>query len=212
MAIDPVPSPAAPPAWPWWGPGYDPLACGLASRTRKRHRDNRPDEETVHRTFYNPPATSRSVFSSRARFGVCLYADKLGAGSTIARLFDAQRDVTMRYDGSEAAVSVTVPSPPASRPEPMLQTTLHSFWNISQPEESMVMMTGNGPAFPPAGSADEPRCRECEGQIVPPGLADDGVRLQFMLGDCTCRGCSRVVCDLCAVGVAETRLCLQCTC
>jgi hypothetical protein len=48
----------------WWGVptssggvgafgNDDDLATRLASRTRKRHRDNRPDEDLVHRTL--PP-------------------------------------------------------------------------------------------------------------------------------------------------------------
>jgi hypothetical protein len=91
----------------------------------------------------------------------------------------------------------------------MLQTTLHSFWNISPPSG----FASAGPAFPqPGPAADEPRCGECDGQVAPPGLAADGARLRFVLGDCTCRGCGRVACDLCAVGVAETRACLRCSC
>lgn len=60
MAVDaPVPA-AAPPAAassPWWA--GDDLASRLASRTRKRHRDNRPDDEAVHRTCPPTPGPRR---------------------------------------------------------------------------------------------------------------------------------------------------------
>ena len=94
----------------------------------------------------------------------------------------------------------------------MLQATLLSLWNIPAPDAAASRAA---PAFARAGrsSADEPRCGECDGQVAPPGLAgaDGGARLRFVLGDCTCRGCGRVACDLCAVGVAETRACLRCS-
>lgn len=101
----------------------------LNSRTRKRYRNNRPDEQSV----YGVSCWLGAVMNMSSLADVCRCA-----ASTITKLYAAQKQLT-----NTASICSSPPTTPPAEPEqlPPQRTTLHSFWRIPQPppQTSMAM-------------------------------------------------------------------------
>jgi hypothetical protein len=164
----------------------DSLDCQLNSRTRKRYRDNRPDEQIIF---------GMSRYSRAADATQLTDISQLTA-NTISKLYDAQR----RLPDTAA-----IPSPDTQMtPEftqPVQRNTLHSFWKVNQPacatpsavERSLGIL--------------EMRCEDCDTAL----RSEDAMELDdsSFRNELTCRHCCRMVCDGCAL-IRESRMCLSC--
>lgn len=199
----PILSPFHPPAKP---SSFDPdTPSHLNARTRKRHRDNRPDAESVHGTAPPPPWLG-AVIQMRALADVCRIA-----ASTIQRLYQAQRENAAaepgvapgqqqqqqqqqhhhqeQYQGEQLQ--------PAPQPQ---KSTLHSFWRIEQPVPIMVPQTQR------VSVVQEPRCEDCDGALKDLEAMDVD---EDSAEDKACGSCRRPVCNSCAVYGRE-RVCAGC--
>ena len=184
----------------WSFPTYDDGAeqyrsmADMNSRTRKRHRDDRPEEEVVYCTDVPPDCFSRDL-------GLTC---RLSA-NTISRLFSAQR----QHPHAEPLPSHdTAPTP---RPDQPQRSTLHSFWRIPKPAPAPAPafdapMTLDAPPFVPSRDLDM-RCEDCDDPL----RADHDMDLDedSMAQETGCISCKRCVCDRCAV-LGTARICLSC--
>lgn len=182
----PVESLYAKPSWAW--PTYqDDRSCGLNSRTRKRHRDDRPDENAVH----GMSCWLGSAICMNSLAEVCRVA-----ASTIGKLFDAQRlhpNASPVFSNDSHAVE--------HPPQPQ-QNTLHSFWHINAPPMSAPMSMDS-----PANTASDMQCADCDGSLRSDDAMDvDG---EMLARETACQSCGRYVCDTCAV-LGNQRTCLGC--
>lgn len=162
----------------------------LNSRTRKRHRDDRPDEKSVFGALQ--PACI--AWLGAADMG--LFADICrGAATTLSRLYDAQRNQSRTEPISLQHTTNVRAEEPAQR------STLHSFWNIGG---SMPMAVDSNPS---SVINLERKCEDCEGSLQPVSAMelDDG----FLEHESACAMCRRNVCDGCAV-LGNERICLAC--
>ena len=171
------------------------LSSRLNSRTRKRFRDNRPNQSEIHGTYllqciryaFAPFPPSRLTTFSLA--------------TTYERLFLAARSPPPIEHSTASQIMNTRPSPPQR------QSSLHNFWPIasSTPAVSEPIM-----AEAPVNVA----CEDCEASL--PAQDSDicmgGVDAGATEGaDYACRSCGRNVCGTCAiVEIGEGRECLQC--
>ncbi len=161
----------------------------LGSRTKKRHRDDRPDESTLYCI-----KTTQSCL-----LDVCLHE---ATAYTISKLFSAQR----QHPHAEPDLS-SGPTPSTHTSTPAQKSTLHSFWNISSrlSEAQIVPMdldTGRSHS-----AMDVTACEDCDRSLFSPNAMDmgDGSALQ----EFECYGCRRQICDNCAVR-GDQRVCLSC--
>ncbi|KAK3117657.1 hypothetical protein LTR53_000785 [Teratosphaeriaceae sp. CCFEE 6253] len=102
----------------WSFPTFDdsPASQHLNSRTRKRHRDDRPDEQQV----YGGSCWIGAVVDVSTLADVCR-----AAASTISRLYDAQR----RHPDAAPAMSNQTASVVGVQEQPQ-KSTLHAFWRL----------------------------------------------------------------------------------
>ncbi|KAF2632815.1 hypothetical protein BU25DRAFT_330395 [Macroventuria anomochaeta] len=156
------------------------------NRTRKRVRDNRPDERAIH--------GRRTMFFNTAR------------DNTVHKLFLAQR----QHPHASPIPSDLLPAQPAivvSKPQ---KSTLHSFWNISAPPAQAPLFSYH--TTQQQDAAQGPRCEDCDARLeVDEGGMDvdmdmDGAGCASVF---VCCECGRSVCGTCAV-VGDKRHCLQC--
>lgn len=191
----------------------------LNARTRKRHRDNRPDASTVHGASNISSSSSSgtscwlgAVIQMSALADVCRVA-----ASTIQRLYDAQRaNANANVNENANLLPSTCPQhqePEAqSQPQAVQQTvpqksTLHSFWNIAQPAPSQAQLLQEPSAV--TGTEGPPRCEDCDGDLR---ADEDAMEVDIGEGsieDKACASCRRRICDTCAV-VAHERVCESC--
>ena len=167
------------------------LSTRLDSRTKKRHRDNRPDEQSI----YGASCWIGAVIQMSTLADVCRCA-----ASTISRLYEAQRL-------HPRAEPLPPSQPQATTIEPAQKSTLHSFWNISsspQPPATVPMAVDPSPNFV---SNLDTRCEDCDGSLKQEDAMDldDGTVEQ----ETACHSCRRHVCDRCAV-LGNARVCLAC--
>lgn len=161
----------------------------LNSRTRKRHRDDRPDEETV----FCMSSSLDAVMQMRTLPDVLFYV-----ASTISRLYEAQRrhpDVAPVLFAQPAHVAQVHPQ----------RSTLHAFWHINQAPSTAVPMEFDSMNSPSVGV--ESRCEDCDRTLG----HEDAMKLDgnLLQQETACRMCKRQVCDFCAVQGNE-RVCLSC--
>ena len=168
----------------------------LNSRTRKRHRDDRPDEESI----YGASSAScwlGAVISMSTLADVCRCA-----ASTISRLYEAQRS----YPRAEPVLSQPTQSTTDTTTIAQHQkSTLHSFWEINSAPAlpTSVRVQLDDAPNPSMTSIEALRCEDCDGSLRPEDAMDlDG-------GETTCHTCRRQVCDRCAV-LGNVRVCLAC--
>lgn len=176
------------PTWSW--PTYEDDHAGhtLSSRTKKRHRDNRPDEQQV----YGASCWIGAVIDMGTLADVCRVA-----ASTINRLYEAQK----LHPKAEPVISQEAE---ASRPAQPQRSTLHSFWKIAQPPTAVSRMIDSGPQH---NAMVDMKCEDCERSLQHEDVMelDDGVYAQ----ETSCQSCHRKVCDTCAV-LGDQRVCLAC--
>lgn len=182
----------------WSFPTYDDSAeryqsaSDLNSRTRKRHRDDRPEDEDV----YCEDIFLRLNFSvyTLTNFG-CAVAN------TISRLFNAQR----QHPGAEPMPSQEIAM---ARPEQVQRSTLHSFWRIPKPAPTTMTDTAMAIDQPTSLAPDSSmRCEDCDDPL----RVDDAMDLDedTVAYEKACIACKRCVCDRCAV-LGKARICLGC--
>lgn len=173
----------------------------LHSRTRKRHRDNRPDEDTIYSKFdllyfclYFFPALPSSLDSPKLNCG-------RSPENTYHKLFAAARSPPIMTPSSSQDYT-----PPQPSQSPQHQHSLHTFWSISSPPiASDPIDIVPSPA---------PSCEDCE---APLDSSDNdasmsGIDEEDARGSgSACRCCGRRVCGICAViEIGVGRECLQC--
>lgn len=174
----------------------------LNIRTRKRHRDNRPDAESVHGASYSPPPCwLGAVVQMRALTDVSRIT-----ASTIQRLYQAQRENTAAEPGVAPGQQLQHQHHQEQdqgqqqlQPQPQ-KSTLHSFWRIEQPLPIMLPQTQRIVA------AQELRCEDCDGALRDEEAMDVD---EDSAEDKACGSCRRPVCNNCAVYGRE-RVCAGC--
>ena len=171
------------------------LPSHLNSRTRKRFRDNRPNESEIHGTY----------LLQCTRYASAPFHPPLLTGFSLAttyeRLFLAARSPPPTEHSTPSQNVNNRPSPPQR------QSSLHNFWLISS----------STPAVSEPIMAQAPvnvTCEDCEALLptqdsdICMGGVDGGAA---DAADYACRSCSRNVCGTCAiVEVGAGRECLQC--
>lgn len=159
---------------------------GPNPRTRKRFRDNRPDVNMIHQ-------------------------------STLAKLYSAQKADHSAHSGSEKPLCSFVSNIPSQQRDTRhipTQRSLHSFFNISQPQPSTTNST------PPRQEAQNlpELCSGCGNHLLndlarPSGdhemMDVDQTSDAYTDEDYECASCQRRVCDTCAVR-GDQRICLEC--
>ena len=162
----------------------------LNSRTRKRHRDGRPDDQTV----YGVSCWLGAVINMSTLADVCRCA-----ASTINRLYDAQR----QHPHASPVRSQT--SMPQRQPNQPQKNTLHAFWRICQPpiEASLTTDSDHIPNTTPVS-----RCEDCDGALRHEEAMD--IDEAVFEHETTCHICQRHVCDTCAIR-GDVRICLSCS-
>jgi hypothetical protein len=167
----------------------------LNIRTRKRHRDNRPDAESVHGTS-STTSWLGAVIQMRALADVSRIA-----ASTIQRLYQAQRENAAAEPGVAPGQPHHQHHQQQDQPAPQPQkSTLHSFWRIEQPVPIMLPQTQRNTI------AQEPRCEDCDGPLRDEEAMDVD---EDSAEDKACGSCRRPVCNGCAVYGRE-RVCAGC--
>lgn len=165
----------------------------LNLRTRKRHRDNRPDAESVHGAS---TCWLGAVIQMRALADVSRIA-----ASTIQRLYQAQRENAAAEPGVAPGQQQQhlQQEPEQYRPAQPQKSTLHSFWRIEQPIPTV-------PQVQRVAVVQEPRCEDCDG-----GLRDESAMDvdEGSIEDKACGSCRRPICDGCAIFGRE-RVCAGC--
>ena len=193
--ISPLPLQQQKPTWSW--PIYDdtPSTQLLNSRTRKRHRDDRPDEQQIHGTS----CWLGTIIQTSTLADTCRVA-----ASTIQRLYDAQRKHPEASPiPSHQSITAIMHQQPQSQPQ---SSTLHSFWRlpptstcVSQP---MQIETASQPP-----TSELLQCEDCDRslRIADAMDIDESITEQESM----CAMCRRHVCDGCAV-LWDERICLGC--
>ena len=160
-------------------------------RTRKRVRDNRPDERVIQ-------GTCLETTSMQPRSGANEHTE-----NTVQKLFLAQRQ-------PQTPIPSTQPdAPPLTVAKPQ-KSTLHSFWTISAPPVQSPIFSYHTPASQTRESG--PRCEDCDACL---DAEEGGMDIDMNMGGMeeegafACRQCERSVCGTCAV-VGDVRRCLQC--
>lgn len=165
------------------------------NRTRKRFRDNRPDENAIHR------ATSISPYSA---FHVLTAPE-----NTLQKLFSAQRNHPDASPVPSDAPHVQQPMLAISKPQ---KSTLHSFWKQLPAPPVQPIFSLQPQLQSPA--AHLPRCDDCDTPLQSVNDSMD-VDMDMDMGGAVesnpfaCADCSKNVCGTCAV-VSTQRHCLQC--
>lgn len=187
----------------------------FASRTRKRHRDNRPDENIIHRTL---------LLRSHSTIKLTCYAE-----NTLSLLFSAQQ--SSHNEGQSHVQPINLP-PPAFQnlantpviPSPN-QSSLHSFWTLpkqrsfSSPSsiDSSNASTPNSTPTPNHMSYFQPsNCEDCDASLNGSGgdaMDVDQMDVDMVIGgeNYGCSSCGKQVCRQCAVSnLGAERRCLGC--
>lgn len=206
----------------------------LHSRTRKRFRDGRPDEETVYGMHSPIPSHGTWTFLSMLRVALQPANQKLE--NTLHKLFSAQQPD--HHQIPETAPTPSHPRPPSStsscssqhQSKQLAQQSLHSFFS-STPHRSSSGSSNiaRSPPPPPLFSQtsntflqqDSPRCEDCDTSLLAQSTTtiDDAMDIDMDINNVmlasedgaawACAACGRRVCDTCAVR-RDGRLCLGC--
>lgn len=179
---------------PQANPWTNTTASHLDSRTRKRYRDNRPDDRTIHGwaspNFSCIPRSMRLTTSSENTYNMLFAAARSPPQSRKEMAFPATADPVQ-------------PLPPQRQ-----HSSLHDYWTIASPPPPIEVSHPDAPA-----SSFSAVCEDCESPIATSNIdtSMDGVDIDVAVDDFACRTCRRRVCDTCAVvEVGAGRDCLQC--
>jgi hypothetical protein len=190
----------------------------FSSRTRKRHRDNRPSESDVHRmpSSFLPAAQSLTAPSTE---------------HTLSLLFSAQQQHPQSQfqspspfpSQSHSHPIASIPSIPSSN-ETTQQSSLHSFWAIpsarhgSPSSNSSTSSSSNTPDTAPMINSffQATNCEDCDASLNPQDN-DDAMDVDMIMdidmdgGNHACTSCGKQVCHSCAVSnLGAERKCLNC--
>ena len=177
------------------------LQSKLNSRTRKRHRDDRPSDQKIYGTYI--PSTCRRHWIENFVFvGMSGLADVCHrAASTISKLYEAQR---LHPHAEPVFSSQSFGSAVENKAQ---KSTLHSFWNIpSAPAQPMAIDSASSSNTDLAIGL---RCEDCDGSLRQPDAMDVDMDDGMVQQESSCSSCRRQVCDRCAV-VGLNRVCLPC--
>jgi hypothetical protein len=175
----------------WSFPTYDDhTSQHLNSRTRKRYRDNRPDEQSV----YGASGWIGAVIQMSMLADVCRCA-----ANTINKLYEAQRQ---HLDASPIHSDMHTTN--ANTTEPTQRSTLHSFWRLPKAPTTISMSIDSSLRSLDRSNA---LCEDCD----KPLRHDDAMDIdEYALEEETsCHACKRRICDSCAV-LGDLRICLPC--
>ena len=185
----------------------------FASRTRKRHRDNRPSEADVHREPV-PALPSAELMSLTPT-----------SEHTLSLLFSAQNNSHPQPQSQNFEQAPIASIPMSIEPE-RHQSSLHSFFTIpparhSSPS-SLYSSSSSSPAdIPSLNTAASylfhaTNCEDCNASLGQAGDAN-GMDIDMMDldvasgGNYACEQCGKTVCHGCAVSnLGEQRRCLNC--
>jgi len=168
--------------------GDDGTSTHLNSRTRKRHRDGRPDEEEVY------ASTISKLFEAQRH-----HPDASPMLSTANHINVDMGAAT--YEDSAHSCAPQERSGQRQKP-----VTLHSFWDIPrQVEHSNQAMENRSGDLDMRGTQGT-CCDDCDRPLPAPGTAVDSLTNDE---ETMCMSCGKNVCDLCAVR-ADERRCLEC--
>lgn len=178
----------------------------FSSRTRKRHRDNRPSENDVHRMQSFPHASA---------YDLTLFTEH-----TLSLLFSAQKTQPASQFASPPAAfqpQYPMPSVPSSTAQSQ-QSSLHAFWALpsarqSSPSSISSNSSVNTPLSIAANSYFQPtNCEDCDAPF-----AQDNEDVDMMMdidsdgGNHACTNCGKQVCHSCAISnLGKDRKCLNC--
>jgi hypothetical protein len=178
----------------------------FSSRTRKRHRDNRPDENTVHRMLPSLPFAAGLALTE--------------AEHTLSLLFSAsQREKGQAQSHSSPFASQQpVSSLPSSMASSGQQSSLHQFWALpnarsSSPSSNSSSSSINTPIYTPQLSYFQPtNCEDCDSSLTSGDAGDvDMMDVDGEGDNHACSSCGKVVCHSCAVSnLGAERKCLSC--
>lgn len=176
----------------WSFPTYDdsPSSQHLNSRTRKRHRDNRPDEQQIH----GVSCWIGAIMDMSNLADVCRRA-----ANTIDRLYQAQRQ------HPDASPVLSQPVVQVQQPMQSQRSTLHSFWRIEQPPSATRMAVDTGPKV--LGIQMSTNCEDCDRSLRPDDAMD--IDEDTLDQETRCSSCQRSICDTCAI-LGTARTCLAC--
>jgi len=182
----------------------------LNIRTRKRHRDNRPEASAVHGVSPSSSCHTAASCWLGAVINMSALADvSRVAASTIQRLYQAQQQQQQQQQHSQQHEHTHQQPPSASTHHPPApqKSTLHSFWHIEQPIPTIAAATPQPSQSQDNIQATSPRCEDCDGSLRNEDAmeVDDGSCAE----DKACGSCRRPVCDGCAVFGRE-RVCAGC--
>ncbi|RDL31183.1 uncharacterized protein BP5553_09972 [Venustampulla echinocandica] len=149
----------------------------FSSRTRKRHRDNRPSESDVHRMM--PPLIHASVVL------IALLEH------TLSLLFSAQQNTQPPAQTSpqmQFAPQAPVAAVPASNSQSGHQSSLHSFWALpssarqSSPGNNSAASSSNTPLtmFAKSSFFEATNCEDCDSPLNQ-GDSFDSVDMDVMM-------------------------------
>jgi hypothetical protein len=159
------------------------------NRTRKRVRDNRPDERAIH------------GMSCNARHHIKMLI--LDTENTLNKLFAAQRN--QPHASPISSDTMALQDTTISKPQ---RSTLHSFW------KQLPAPPTQPPSFASRSQPQLPSCEDCDTSLQSVNDSMD-VDMDVDMGSAVeshpyaCSDCGKNVCGTCAV-VSSRRHCLQC--
>jgi hypothetical protein len=179
----------------------------LNSRTRKRHRDNRPDSSQIYGACKS--AWLGTVMEMSSLADVCRYA-----ASTISKLYEAQRQQPRAepiLSSSSGCHASGIVSEQQQQQQPLQKSTLHAFWRIEQQPLPPTAVTERIAAVDSSASLER-RCEDCDGALG--GAGEDEMAMDLDWGGTDgeqrrCAVCQRSVCDFCSI-LGQVRTCLAC--
>jgi len=183
----------------------------FSSRTRKRHRDNRPDEFQVHRKFAEAQTILQQV-NNRTEH-------------TLSLLFSAQNSRQSEiptpplFHQQQQAPVTSLPNSNLSSIKSQ-QSSLHSFWTLPSARQSSPSSnaSSSGAPTPTIEMASPFQASNCEDCDVSLNSRDDSMDIDMMDidisangGNHSCSRCGKQVCSRCAVSnLGMERKCLGC--
>ena len=211
------------PATGWNSPTSYCSSSNLNSRTRKRLRDSRPDEETIHQNTLSKLYAAQQQQQQQQR----------------NEQSDAQRDQVIPFTPSPTpsrtnlprTESITSTTNTIPLQKEKAQASLHAFFGGGH-DQSISQIPGPDPqsshtaALPPIATVI-PQCEDCSAPLLPhlnentmardTEMMDiDTAAVDFGLsgsseegGAYSCVNCGKRVCDTCAVR-GDWRVCLEC--
>ncbi len=199
-------------------------SSNLNSRTRKRLRDSRPDEETIHQNTLSRLYAAQQPQRHEQSHAPRDQSSPLTPSPTPSRT---------SLPRTESATSATSTNP---HQKEKAQASLHAFFGGGSQHQSATQIPGADPqsshlTTPPPTVTAVPQCEDCSAPLLP--LSSYRNDMTIVAGDTemmdidaaavnfnisrssyegsaySCVGCGKRVCDTCAVR-GDWRVCLEC--